>query len=74
MKQWLIGLAVLAVLLAGCARAPPAAAPAAAQAVPTATETAVSGFDGDISEVDSLNSDLDTSEFDSLDQDLAGLE
>ena len=70
MKHWLIALAVLAVLLAGCAR-PPAVAP---PAVPTATESAVSDFGSDIAEVDSLNSDLDSSELDSLDQDLAGLE
>jgi hypothetical protein len=71
--QWMIGLAVLTVLLVGCARAPPAAPPAAAIA-PSATDAAVSGFDKDLSELDSLNSDLDTSEMESLDKDFAALE
>ena len=72
MNKWLVVLAVLGLLLvAGCARKAPA--PASQTDVPSTT-AAVSEFDKDLNDVDSLNSELDSSELDSLDQDLASLD
>jgi len=58
---------VLVVVLAGCGRK------VAESTTPSSTADAVSSFDKDLSDVDSMEQELDTSDVDSLDQDLAAI-
>ncbi|MBS3097242.1 hypothetical protein J4209_00435 [Candidatus Woesearchaeota archaeon] len=64
-KIIIIGLILLVISLAGCAKkeAPP-------EEKPTATEEAVTNVGSDISSVDALDKDLDTSDLDDIDKEL----
>ena len=71
MRNTLVIVAVLALLLAGCAQK---AMPSVAPGAPMSTDQAVTDVSGDVAAVGGITQDLDTSDLNSLDQELSDVQ